>query len=111
MQRRRRDVALVPGRLSAVPHTTPTRNRHPGGALSFPPPAHDHNRPRWLRAVSSAPACTDRELAMGSFTHPRVFNPLDLEIMDRVYEAAWAQVEARDPTRDTANDGIRQDAL
>jgi hypothetical protein len=31
--------------------------------------------------------------AMRAFT--RVFAPLDLEIMDRVYEAAWAQVEAR----------------
>jgi hypothetical protein len=30
---------------------------------------------------------------MSAFTH--IFDPLDLEIMDRVYEAAWAQVEAR----------------
>jgi hypothetical protein len=27
---------------------------------------------------------------MGSFKHPRAFQPLDLEIIDRVYEAAWA---------------------
>jgi hypothetical protein len=32
---------------------------------------------------------------MGSFRHPRVFDPLDLEIIDRVCEAAWAQLEAR----------------
>jgi hypothetical protein len=27
---------------------------------------------------------------MGSFKRPRAFDPLDLEIIDRVYEAAWA---------------------
>ena len=48
---------------------------------------------------------------MGSFKYPRVFNPLDLEIMDRVFEAAWAQVEARDPSRDRSKDGERRDAL
>ena len=48
---------------------------------------------------------------MGSFKRPRVFHPLDLEIMDRVYEAAWAQIEARDPSRDRNEDGKRQDAL
>jgi hypothetical protein len=30
------------------------------------------------------------EDAMGPFKPSRVFDPLDLEIMDRVYEAAWA---------------------
>ena len=48
---------------------------------------------------------------MGPFKRPRVFHPLDLEIMDRVYEAAWAQIEARDPFRDRNEDGKRQDAL
>src|SRR5262245_12769087 len=48
---------------------------------------------------------------MGSFKHLRAFNPLDLEIIDRVYEAAWAQVEASNQTRDTANEWQRQDAL
>jgi len=38
---------------------------------------------------------------MGSFKHPRAFDPLDLEIIDRVYEAAWAQIEARECDRDT----------
>jgi hypothetical protein len=40
-----------------------------------------------------------------------VFDPLDLEIIDRVYEAAWAQVEAREPSRDRAADPERQEAL
>src|SRR5215831_5622344 len=31
---------------------------------------------------------------MRSFRHPRVFDPLDFEIIDRVCEAAWAQLEA-----------------
>jgi hypothetical protein len=48
---------------------------------------------------------------MGSFHHPRVFNPLDLEIIDRVYQAAWAQVEAREPFRDRESDSERQEAL
>jgi hypothetical protein len=48
---------------------------------------------------------------MGSFKHPRVFNPLDLEIMDHVYEAAWAVLEARYPFRDRAQDGERAEAL
>jgi hypothetical protein len=48
---------------------------------------------------------------MGSFKHPRAFDSLDLEIMDRVYEAAWAELEARDPFRDREKDGERGDAL
>ena len=40
-----------------------------------------------------------------------VFDPLDLEIMDRVYEVAWAHVQARDPSRYSASDGERQEAL
>ena len=39
------------------------------------------------------------------------FKPLDLEILDRVYEAAWAALEARDPFRDTDKDGERQESL
>ena len=46
---------------------------------------------------------------MGSFK--RVFDPLDLEIIDRVYEAVWAYVEARQPHRDSATDAERQEAL
>lgn len=48
---------------------------------------------------------------MGSFKHPRVFGHLDLEIIDRVYEAAWAELAVRDPFRDTDKDGERQQAL
>jgi hypothetical protein len=48
---------------------------------------------------------------MGSFKHPHAFDPLDLQIIDRVYEAAWAQVEARDPSRDRQKDGERRKAL
>jgi hypothetical protein len=48
---------------------------------------------------------------MGSFKRPRAYDPLDLEIMDLVYEAAWAQLEAREPLRDREKDGERQIAL
>jgi hypothetical protein len=39
---------------------------------------------------------------MGSYQHPRVFGSLDLKIIDRVYDAAWAELEAREPFRDRA---------
>jgi hypothetical protein len=48
---------------------------------------------------------------MGSFARPRVFAPLDLQIIDLVYEAAWAQLEALDPFRDLAKDPKRQAVL
>jgi hypothetical protein len=48
---------------------------------------------------------------MRSFTRSRVFDPLDLQIIDLVYEAAWAQLEARDPFRDIAKDPKRREAL
>ena len=31
---------------------------------------------------------------MGSFKRPHAFDPLDLEIIDLVYEVAWEQVSA-----------------
>ena len=40
-----------------------------------------------------------------------VFDPLDLEIIDRVYDVAWAHAQAREPYRNTALDGARQTAL
>ena len=40
---------------------------------------------------------------MGSFNHS-AFDPLDLEIIDLVYEVAWEQVSAREPSRDMAQD-------
>jgi hypothetical protein len=48
---------------------------------------------------------------MGSYRHPQVFNPLDLQIIDLVYEAAWAQFEARDPYRDARKDDELQELL
>jgi hypothetical protein len=48
---------------------------------------------------------------MGSIQHPQVFAPRDLEIIDRVYKAAWASITARDPFRDTASDGEHQEVL
>jgi hypothetical protein len=48
---------------------------------------------------------------MGSFKRPRVFDPLDLEIIDRVYEAAWAQIEASEPERNPGRDADRQQTL
>jgi hypothetical protein len=40
-----------------------------------------------------------------------VFDSVDLEIIDQVYEAAWAHLQASQPDRDTGSDGNRQDAL
>ena len=47
---------------------------------------------------------------MGSFRRDRVFDPTDLEIIGRVYEAAWARVET-DIFRDIAKDDERKTAL
>ena len=47
---------------------------------------------------------------MGSFK-PHTFDPLELEILDLVYQAAWAQLIARDPNRNVSKDGRRQSAL
>ena len=47
---------------------------------------------------------------MGSFRRDRVFDPTDLENIDRVYEAAWARVET-DIFRDIAKDDERKTAL
>ena len=48
---------------------------------------------------------------MGSFKRPHAFDPLDMEIIDLVYEVAWEQVSARDPSGDTAEDEERQASL
>jgi hypothetical protein len=48
---------------------------------------------------------------MGSWNPCHIFNPLDLEILDRVYEAAWAHIEARDLYQRPDNDGAREVAL
>jgi hypothetical protein len=46
---------------------------------------------------------------MGSYK--RVFDPLDLEIIDLVYEAALVQIAARDPLSDPIKEQERQEAL
>ena len=48
---------------------------------------------------------------MGSIKIRRVFDPLDLEIIDHVFEAVWARVEANDPERDSDRDDERKEAL
>jgi len=39
------------------------------------------------------------------------FDPLDLEIIDRVYEAAWAKLIARAPVKDGDDEASRQKNL
>jgi len=51
------------------------------------------------------------EAAMSFLNLGHIFNPLDLEIIDRVYDAAWAHIEARDLYRDPRKEGAREDAL
>ena len=46
---------------------------------------------------------------MNAFT--RVFDPLDLEIIDRVYDAALAQLEARSLSHDGDRDEDLKEAL
>jgi hypothetical protein len=48
---------------------------------------------------------------MGTFRPAHTFDPLDLEIIERVYEAAWAKIESRYLYRDTNRDDERQKAL
>ena len=48
---------------------------------------------------------------MGSFKRPHAFDPLDMEIIDLIYEVAWEQVSAREPDRDIAEDEERQASL
>jgi len=51
------------------------------------------------------------EAAMGSFKRAHAFDPLDMEIIDLVYEVAWEQISARDPSADAAEDEERRAAL
>ena len=43
--------------------------------------------------------------------NPLVLDPLDLELIDRVYEVAWEQIKARDLFRDPSQDEERQQSL
>ena len=48
---------------------------------------------------------------MGTHKPPLVFSPMDLYVLDRVYEVAWEQVKARDIFRDKSQDGQRKQRL
>jgi hypothetical protein len=48
---------------------------------------------------------------MGSLKPSQIFDPLDLEILDCVYEAARAQIAACDLYCDPAPEGVREHAL
>jgi len=48
---------------------------------------------------------------MSSFNRKGGFDPLDLEIIDLVFEVAWARFEALEPDRDRSNDDERATAL
>ena len=44
-------------------------------------------------------------------SYKRVFDPLDLEIIDLIYEAALVQITARDPLSDPIKEMTRQEAV
>ena len=48
---------------------------------------------------------------MGSFKRPHAFDPLDLEIIELVYEVAWEQISAHESSRDTTQDEERHASL
>jgi hypothetical protein len=48
---------------------------------------------------------------MGSANQSNTFDPLDLEIIDRVYEVGCAYIEARDLYCEPVNAGQREEAL
>jgi hypothetical protein len=48
---------------------------------------------------------------MGSRKRHPAFEPSELDIIDRVYRAAWAQILARHPGRELENNRERQEAL
>jgi hypothetical protein len=52
-----------------------------------------------------------REAVMGSYQHPSAFRPIDLEVIDRVYEVAWEVVKAQDLYRDSETDDERRQRL
>ena len=45
------------------------------------------------------------------FADKSSFDPLDLEIIDRVYEAAWARLLAQNPIEDENEEAARQKNL
>ncbi len=50
-------------------------------------------------------------LIIGAAAHWCATDPLDLEIIDRVYGAAWAQLLARNPIQDEIEEAARQTNL
>ena len=48
---------------------------------------------------------------MASFKNSRVFDPYDLEILERATEAAWAVIVSREPNRDVTHDEERRHSL
>jgi hypothetical protein len=48
---------------------------------------------------------------MGSFNRPNAFDPLDMEIIDLVYEVACEQISARKPSHDPVEDEEQQALL
>ncbi len=48
---------------------------------------------------------------MGSRKRRPAFEPSELDIIDRVFRAAWAQILARHPGRELENNSERQEAL
>jgi hypothetical protein len=48
---------------------------------------------------------------MGSYKHPRIFLPLDLQIVEMVYDAARTHIVNNDPFRDTTRDEERKEGL
>jgi hypothetical protein len=45
---------------------------------------------------------------MGSIKQSGVSDPLDLEIIEQAYEAAWTAIALREPFRDTGQDNERK---
>jgi hypothetical protein len=48
---------------------------------------------------------------MGSYKHPDAFRPIDLEVIDRVFEVAWETIKAQDLYRDAKLDEERKQRL
>jgi hypothetical protein len=48
---------------------------------------------------------------MGTIERPRAFDSQDFETIQWVYEAAWAEIAARNPSRDIGDDAERQHSL
>jgi hypothetical protein len=62
--------------------------------------------------AQNTPSCFSPESkTMASFKYPRAFDPLDLELIERAYDAAWEQLAQLTPHRDLTKDDARKLAL